>query len=302
MENLKVDGVDVGEQERSKDVLQMLEKSHEREKKLQMQYLVCVSELEKLTDSSKMYQETAEAKLSEAQKEVEEEKYANKLFKGIIAKLNQMNESLEDKNEKQGKELEEVRSKHMELSDLGLSDLQNVNKHLSEEVNFLRVQKSKFNKTVSKLQSQLNELAKLRTDADMEQSRLKAVIGEMEEEKSQSLTRDKQFDATVAMVSTLTKHLNEENELRKSEAEESKQKQAKLAEKTQSLTKQLEDVKKKLGDPLRNENMDALITKLREAEVKNRKLRKDRISLQRELDEVNDRMAQIKRDIGSFSL
>mmetsp|Transcript_1276 Transcript_1276/g.2536 ORF Transcript_1276/g.2536 Transcript_1276/m.2536 type:complete len:1853 (-) Transcript_1276:1488-7046(-) len=302
IENLKVDGVDVGEEERSKDVLQMLEKSHEREKKIQMQYLVCVSELEKLTDSSKTYQETADAKLSEAQKEVEEQKYANKLFKGIIAKLNQMNESLEDKNEVQSNELEEIRSKHRELADLGLLDLQNVNKHLSEEVNFLREQKSKFTRTVSKLQGQLNELAKLRTDGEMEQERLKAVISEMEEENSQSLARDKQFDASVAMVSRLTKLLNEEHEIRKMEAEESEQKEATLLEQVESLTKQLDDVKKKLGDPLRSENMDVLITKLREAEAKNRKLRKDRSLLQKELDDVNDRMAHVKREIGGFGL
>merc|ERR1712012_555532 len=158
-----------------------------------MQYHVCVSELEMLTVSSNTYKETADAKLSEVQKEVEEHKYANKLFKGIIAKLNQMNESLEDKNEQQSKEFEEFRSKHKELSDLVSLDLQNVNKHLSEEVTFLREQKSKFNRMVSKLQGQLNELTKLRTDGDMERKRLEAVFSEMEEEKFQSFARDKQF-------------------------------------------------------------------------------------------------------------
>jgi len=302
IENLRVDGVDVGEEERSKDVLEMLEKSHEREKKLQMQYHVCVSELEMLTVSSNTYKETADAKLSEVQKEVEEHKYANKLFKGIIAKLNQMNESLEDKNEQQSKGLEELRSKHKELSDLGLLDLQNVNKHLSEEVTFLREQKSKFNRMVSKLQGQLNELTKLRTDGDMERKRLEAVISEMEEEKFQSFARDKQFDATVSMVSKLTSELKEENDLRKSEAAASKKKQAKLSEQVQVLTKQLEDTKKKLIDPLRSENTDVLITKLREAEAKNRKLRKDRNLLQKELDVVNERMSHVKKEIGSIGL
>ncbi|CAJ1941189.1 unnamed protein product [Cylindrotheca closterium] len=302
IDHLKVDGVDVGEEGRNKDVLQMLERSHEREKKLQMQYLVCVSELEKLTDSSKEYHDTVDSQLLEAQKEADEHKYANKLFKGIIAKLNQLNESLEVKNEEQVKELEAIQSKHKELSDLGLLDLQNVNRHLSEEVNFLREQKSKFNGTITKLQNQLNELAKLRTDGDMKRTRLEAVISELEEEKVQSLARDKQFDASVAMVSRLTKHLNEEHELRKSEAEASDQKQAKLLDQVQSLTKELDEVNRKLGDPLRSENMDVLITKLREAEMKNKKLRKDRNSLQKELDEANERMALIKREFGGFGL
>jgi len=267
-----------------------------------MQYHVCVSELEKLTDSSNAYRETIDAKLSAVQKEAEEHIYANKLFKGIIAKLNQMNESLEDKNEKQSKELEELRSEHRELSDLGLLDLQNVNKHLSEEVTFLREQKSKFNRMVSKLQGQLNELARLRTEGDMERKRLEAVIGETEEEKMQSLVRDKQFDATVAMVSKLTTQLKEENELRKSELAASKKKQANLSEQVQVLSTQLEEVKKKLGDPLRSENTDVLITKLREAEGKNRKLRKERNSLQKEFDAVSEQMSQIKREIGSIGL
>jgi len=138
IDNLRIEGKDVNAQERNKDVLEMLEKSHEREKMLQMQYRVCVSELEKLTIASCTYEQSADATLSEAQKQAEEQKYANKLFKGIIAKLNQMNESLENKSEEQSKELEETRSKHKELADLGLLDLQNVNRHLSEEVIFLR--------------------------------------------------------------------------------------------------------------------------------------------------------------------
>jgi chromosome segregation ATPase len=284
-------------QERNRDVLAMLEKSHQREKKLQVQYRVCVSELEKLTESSKTYQETTEAKLSATQKEVDEQKCANKLLKGIIAKLNQMNESLEEEYEKQGKELDYLRSQNREISQTKLGDLQSINGHLTGEVTFLREQKTKFTRTVAKLTGQLQQMAKQKTEGDMEKKRLEAVIGELEEEKKQGMSRDDQLDSAQQKVVDLTRKLKQEREERARESEEARDQDGKFIEEVQSLKEQITELRQKLGDPLRAEKTDVLVAKVRDGEATSKKLKKERNALRTELDDVSSRMAQIKQEI-----
>jgi chromosome segregation ATPase len=256
-----------------------------------------VSELEKLTESSKTYQETTEAKLSATQKEVDEQKCANKLLKGIIAKLNQMNESLEEEYEKQGKELDYLRSQNREISQTKLGDLQSINGHLTGEVTFLREQKTKFTRTVAKLTGQLQQMAKQKTEGDMEKKRLEAVIGELEEEKKQGMSRDDQLDSAQQKVVDLTRKLKQEREERARESEEARDQDGKFIEEVQSLKEQITELRQKLGDPLRAEKTDVLVAKVRDGEATSKKLKKERNALRTELDDVSSRMAQIKQEI-----
>lgn len=287
-------------QERNRDVLAMLEKSHQREKKLQVQYRVCLAELEKLTESSKAYQEATDTKLASTQEVMDEQLYANKLLKGVIAKLNQMNESLEEECAKKSKDLYHLQSQNKELAHTKLGDLQSINKHLTEEVTFLREQKSKFTKTVAKLQSQLQQMAKQKTDGDMKMKQMEAIAGEMKEVKKQSVTKDYQLDFAQQRVGSLARKLKQESQERERDAERVSDQARKHNEEVQLLKQQIIGLQQKLGDPLRVEKTDVLIDKVREGEFKNKKLKKECNALRTELEDVKNRMAQFKQEIGNI--
>eukprot|EP00980_Cylindrotheca_fusiformis_P009248 scaffold2018_cov113-Cylindrotheca_fusiformis.AAC.2 len=287
-------------QERNQEVLVLLEKSQQREKKLQLQYHVCVSELDKLTESSKAYQEATDAKLESTQNELDEQTYANELLKGVIAKLNQMNENLEEECSRQSKDIENLQSQNKEMAKTKVGDVQSINSHLTEEVTFLREQKTKFTKTVAKLQAQLQQMAKLKTEGDMERKRLESIVGELEIEKKHSTSLDDQLVAAEQKVLDLTKKLKHEREERAREAEEARLQGKRNTEEVQLMKIKVSELKQKLGDPLRAEKTDDLIDKVRAGEFMNKKLKKERNALKKELDDVNARMVQIKQEIGSL--
>jgi chromosome segregation ATPase len=150
---------------------------------------------------------------------------------------------------------------------------------------------------VAKLTGQLQQMAKQKTEGDMEKKRLEAVIGELEEEKKQGMSRDDQLDSAQQKVVDLTRKLKQEREERARESEEARDQDGKFIEEVQSLKEQITELRQKLGDPLRAEKTDVLVAKVRDGEATSKKLKKERNALRTELDDVSSRMAQIKQEI-----
>ena len=109
----------------------MLERSHLREGAIQAKYSLCSSELETLKETFKSQIDSTLSKVAQMEKEVEDEKYANEIFKGIIRKLNEVNNGMEEKSVKKSEEIVYLKAQYKELSKLNARGLQkeNVTEH-----------------------------------------------------------------------------------------------------------------------------------------------------------------------------
>lgn len=279
--------------ERNKDVLHLLEKSHLREGAIQAKYNLCSSELDKLKESFKAQVDGTVSKLALLEKEVEEEKSANELFKSIITKLNRVNENIEEKNVKKSKEVAYLKAQNKALSKVKVGVLQRENFTLTEEVAFLRDQKAKFVDAVKKLERRVEKLVKEIGEGEVVRKSLEARVSELEQgtEKTSSLE---------AQVQDLSQQLIDLQEEHSSASEEAQAQEKKLIQEALVLEQALDDLRQKLGDPLVREKTDALITKVKEGEAKNRKLTKERDDLRRDLNAVNSQMKLIKSSLGDF--